>query len=156
MRLRTVYGKQQWLILETIPTPRFQSYEAGHWSTERSKTPRRHPPSPSLHPLFPPCAPDSARPHAAYSTESMAGEHSRWSPTAEREGEKGSSAVCLAADELPPGDLRSTYGSRMRSALGDHRSVVGDHPADELPTGDLRILLAYALGICPRITSPTN
>ena len=61
MRLRTVYGRQQWLILETIPTPRFQSYEAGHWSKERSKTPRRLPPPPSLLPTA-----------------------DRWSPNAER------------------------------------------------------------------------
>jgi hypothetical protein len=99
MRLRTVYGRQQWLILETIPTPRFQSYEAGHWSTERSKTPR------------PLSAPDSARPHAAYSTESTAGVHSRsptadrWSPTAER--------------------IRGQYAERIREQYAERRSPGG-------------------------------
>jgi hypothetical protein len=87
------------LILETIPTPHFQSYEAGHWSTERSKTPR------------PLSAPDSVRPRAAYSTESTAGKHSRsptadrWSPTAER--------------------IQGQYAERIREQYAERRSPGG-------------------------------
>ncbi len=59
----TVPGREQFLILETISTPRAPCYEAAHWTAERSKTPRR---------LFVPC---SAR-------NAPAGEHIRGSPSA--------------------------------------------------------------------------
>ena len=87
----TVPGREQFLILETIPTPRHDApcYEAAHWTVDRSKTPRRLPV---------PC-----------SVESVAGGHIGWSQSAHAAAAAGPTA------EEPFFPLFSPAGPRARS-----------------------------------------